>query len=277
VVGRYYFEGTLKDKKREAEGLFSITLQLDDCKVVRKARPGRFVMIWLPGIDEFPLSPSGYNYEDSTLRLTFRVRGEGTKALASLNHGDRVFVRGPYGKGFAIPRANLSREVDVLVLGGGVGVAPLLPLVEALVSSSLRPYVVCGFRSANEALFVDELSKLVGDNLIVATDDGSLGFKGTVVDVARESLSSKNVFYVFACGPEEMLFILHKMLLGKGIRHQMLLERYVKCAVGVCGSCVIDGLRLCREGPVFDDIVLSRLKEFGRFRRSPSGSREPVA
>jgi len=275
VVDRYYFKGKLKDKRREAEGLFSMTLQLNDRKAMRKAKPGRFVMIWLPGIDELPLSPSGY--EDSTLRLTFKVRGEGTKALASLNLGDRVFVRGPYGRGFAIPRANLSREGDVLILGGGVGVAPLLPLVEALLSSSLRPYVVCGFRSVNEALFVDELSKLVGSDLIVATDDGSLGFKGTVVDAARELLSSKNISYAFACGPEEMLFVLHKMLLGKGIRHQMLLERYVKCAIGVCGSCVIDGLRLCREGPVFDDLVLSRLKEFGRFRRSPSGAKEPVA
>jgi len=275
VVDRYYFKGKLKDKRREAEGLFSMTLQLNDRKAMRKAKPGRFVMIWLPGIDELPLSPSGY--EDSTLRLTFKVRGEGTKALASLNLGDRVFVRGPYGRGFAIPRANPSREGDVLILGGGVGVAPLLPLVEALLSSSLRPYVVCGFRSVNEALFVDELSKLVGSDLIVATDDGSLGFKGTVVDAARELLSSKNISYAFACGPEEMLFVLHKMLLGKGIRHQMLLERYVKCAIGVCGSCVIDGLRLCREGPVFDDLVLSRLKEFGRFRRSPSGAKEPVA
>ncbi len=274
-MDRYYFKGKLKDKRREAEGLFSMTLQLNDRKAMRKAKPGRFVMIWLPGIDELPLSPSGY--EDSTLRLTFKVRGEGTKALASLNLGDRVFVRGPYGRGFAIPRANLSREGDVLILGGGVGVAPLLPLVEALLSPSLRPYVVCGFRSVNEALFVDELSKLVGSDLIVATDDGSLGFKGTVVDAARELLSSKNISYAFACGPEEMLFVLHKMLLGKGIRHQMLLERYVKCAIGVCGSCVIDGLRLCREGPVFDDLVLSRLKEFGRFRRSPSGAKEPVA
>jgi len=276
-MDRYYFEGILKDKKGEAEGLFSIILRLNDRKAIRKMRPGRFVMVWLPGIDEFPLSPSSYDYEDLTLGLTFKVRGEGTKALALLNPGDRVFIRGPYGRGFVAPQVDLSREGGVLVVGGGVGVAPLLPLVEALVSLPLRPYVVCGFKRANEALFIDELSKLVGDNLIVTTDDGSLGFKGTVVDVARELMNSKTISYAFACGPEEMLFILHKMFLNKGTRHQMLLERYVKCAIGVCGSCVIDGLRLCKEGPVFDDITLSRLKEFGRFRRSPSGSREPVA
>ena len=277
MVDRYYFEGVLKEKKAEAEGLFSIILQFKDRKVMRKVRPGRFVMVWLPGIDELPLSPSGYDYEGSMLRLTFRVRGEGTKALASLGPSDRVFVRGPYGKGFAIPRADSIHEGPVLVVGGGVGVAPLFPLVKALASFSLRPYVVCGFRSASEAFFIDELSKLVGDYLVIATDDGSLGLKGTAVDIARGLLKSKMFSCAFACGPEEMLYALHGMLLSKGVHHQMLLERYVKCAIGVCGSCVIDGLRLCREGPVFDDVMLSRLKEFGRLRRSPSGAREPVA
>jgi len=277
VVIRYYFEGILKEKKREAEGLFSVILQLNERKAMRKMVPGRFVMVWLPGVDELPLSPSGYGHEDSTLRLTFKVRGEGTRALASLNPGDRIFVRGPYGRGFAMPRLDSSQGGDVLVIGGGVGIAPLLPLVEVLVDSPLGLRVICGFRSAAEALFIDELSKLVSDNLIVATDNGSLGLKGTAVDATRELLVSKDVSYAFACGPEEMLFILHKMLSGKGIRHQMLLERYVKCAIGVCGSCVIDGLRLCREGPVFDDVTLSRLREFGHFKRSPSGSREPVA
>jgi len=274
VVARYYFECVLKEKKREAEGLFSIILQLNERKAVSRMRPGRFVMVWLPGIDELPLSPSGYSYEDATLRLTFKVRGEGTRALASLNPSDKIFIRGPYGKGFAIPRLDVSREEGVLVLGGGVGIAPLIPLVKVLAASFLKLYVVCGFRRASEAFFIDELHKLVGGNLIVATDDGSLGLKGTVVNVARGLLSSKNISYAFACGPEEMLFILHKMLSNKGIRHQMLLERYVKCAIGVCGSCVIDGLRLCREGPVFDNVTLSRLKEFGRFKRSPSGTRE---
>ncbi len=277
MISRYYFECVLKDKKREAEGLFSVILQPNDRKVIRKMAPGRFVMVWLPGVDELPLSPSGYGYEGPTLRLTFKVRGEGTRALASLDPGNKIFIRGPYGRGFTIPHFDPSQKESVLVIGGGAGVAPLLPLVKVLASSSLRPYVVCGFRRANEAFFIDELSKLVGGNLIVATDDGSLGLKGTAVDAAKELLNSKDVSYAFACGPEEMLFVLHKTLLDKGIPHQMSLERYVKCAIGVCGSCAIDGLRLCREGPVFDHVTLSRLKEFGCSRRSPSGSREPIA
>lgn len=277
MVDRYYFKGVLRKKREEGKGLFSIILYFKDRKVVRKTRPGRFVMVWLPGIDELPLSPSGYDYECSILRLTFKVRGEGTKALASLSPGDKLFVRGPYGKGFTIPQLGSMHEEEVLVVGGGVGVAPLIPLIETLASSSLRPRVICGFKSANEALFVDELSKLVEDRLVIATDDGSLGLKGTAVDATRKLLKSKKFSYAYACGPEEMLYVLHKILLSEGVRHQMLLERYVKCAIGVCGFCVIDSLRLCREGPVFDDAVLSRLKEFGLFRRSPSGTKEPVA
>lgn len=276
-MARYYIRGFLRSKKREAENVFSHIVHLNDSKVVRKLKPGRFIMVWLPGNDEFPLSPSLYNCESSIIRLTFKVVGPGTRALASLNPGSTIFVRGPYGNGFA---STLVRESSlkgsVLVVGGGVGVAPLLPLIEALAKASINLHVVFGFRSSIDAFFIDEACKLVGENLTVTTDDGSLGIKGSAVDAVGELLKSKKFSYAFACGPEPMLFKLHKLLSNREVPHQMLIERYVKCALGICGSCVIDGLRLCKEGPVFDDAVLKKMKEFGCFKRLASGVREPI-
>lgn len=277
MVARYYIKGVLKDKKKESESIFSHIVQFNNSKIIRRLKPGRFVMVWLPRSDEFPLSPSFYDHESSTMRLTFRVVGPGTKALASLNPGHTIFVRGPYGNCFIIPPIiKSSHEKSVLVVGGGVGIAPLLPLIEVLARTSMNLHVVCGFKSAVEVFFIDEISKFARENLVVATDDGSVGFKGTVIDAVKELLKLKNFSYAFACGPEPMLFKLHRMLLSEEIPHQMLLERYVKCALGVCGSCIIDGLRLCKEGPVFDDTTLKRLSEFGHFKRLASGIREPM-
>lgn len=276
-MARYYVKGILKDKRKESETIFSHIVYFNDKKMVRKLKPGRFIMVWLPGIDEFPLSPSSYDHESSTVRFTFRVVGLGTKALASLSPGHTIFVRGPYGNGFTmLPITKPWNEKPVLVISGGVGLAPLLPLIKALIRVFVDIHVSCGFKSAIDVFFIDEISKLVGENLTVTTDDGSVGIKGTVVDVVKELLKLKKFSYAFACGPEPMLFKLHKILLSKEVPHQMLIERYVKCALGICGSCVIDGLRLCKEGPVFDDITLRGLSEFGRFKRLASGIREPI-
>ncbi|MEM0217234.1 MAG: dihydroorotate dehydrogenase electron transfer subunit [Candidatus Nezhaarchaeales archaeon] len=276
-MARYYVKGIVTSKKRESENVFSHTIYFEDGKMLRKLKPGRFVMVWLPGCDEFPLSPSFFDHASSTMRLTFRIVGLGTKTLASLNPGQVIFVRGPYGNGFTMPPiTESSSEKSILVVGGGVGIAPLLPLIEVLTRTSLNLHVVCGFKSAIDAFFIDEVSKFIGESLTVTTDDGSVGIRGTAIDAVKELLKRKNFLYAFACGPEPMLFKLHKILSNKEVPHQMLLERYVKCALGVCGSCTIDGLRLCREGPAFNDAVLRRLSEFGRFKRLASGIREPI-
>ncbi|MEM4576881.1 MAG: dihydroorotate dehydrogenase electron transfer subunit [Candidatus Nezhaarchaeales archaeon] len=274
----YYVKCILKEKKEEAKHIFSHTVYFNDKRIVTKLKPGRFVMVWLPGIDEFPISPSGYSLEPLTMKLTFKVRGPGTEALASLRPGDVFFLRGPYGNGFTVPNeVTLKTSNTVLIVGGGVGLAPLMPLIESLISSSLKIHVVCGFKNSGEAFFIKELSSLLGEDLTIATDDGSIGLKGTAVDAVKELLKLKHFSYAFACGPEAMLFKLHSMLLSNGIPHQMLIERYVKCALGVCGSCAVDGILLCKEGPVFNDVVLKSLKEFGQFKRLASGVREPVA
>lgn len=273
----YYVRCSLKSKREEAKDIFSCTFSLDDVKFLQRLMPGRFVMVWLPGIDEFPLSPSDYNVSNSTLRLTFKVRGLGTRSLSSLSVGSSIFIRGPYGNGFKVSKHILQGGSKlVLVAGGGIGLAPLIPLIKDLLQQDVKLHVVCGFRSSNEVFFINEITNLLGDSHTVSTDDGSLGVKGTVVDVVQNLLNKRKVSYVYACGPEMMLYKLHRVLLDKGVPHQMSVERYVKCALGICGACVIDGLRLCKEGPVFNDVHLKGLKEFGRYKRNASGVREPL-
>jgi len=235
-------------------------------------------MVWLPGVDEFPLSPSNYDLGTCTIRLTFKIRGLGTQTLSAMNEGDAVFIRGPYGNGFKIPKELMrGNDKSILVAGGGVGLAPLIPLIKELLHSNIKLHVVCGFRSSNEAFFIDDIASMVDNDFMVSTEDGSIGIKGTVIDLVKELLKQKAFSYVYACGPEMMLFKLHKLLLNKGIPHQMLIERYVKCALGVCGSCIINGYRLCREGPVFDDVKLKKMKEFGHYKRNVSGVRESIS
>ncbi len=242
--------------------------------IIAKIRPGRFIMVWLPGIDEFPLSPSRYDHKSCSIEVTFKIRGEGTRALSLLNVGDKVFIRGPYGNGFKLPK---TRQGYILLVGGGVGLAPLMPLIEELLSRKFKVKIIAGFRSSKAAFFLDRIGKMLDyQKCFIATDDGSLGLKGSAVDVALKVLKEARPSYAYACGPEAMLFNLHKLLLNYNIPHQMLIERYVKCAIGICGSCAINGLRVCKDGPVFTDKVLRTLRDFGFYRRSPSGTREAL-
>ncbi|MEM2025935.1 MAG: hypothetical protein QXW94_06565, partial [Desulfurococcaceae archaeon] len=205
VSTTYYAKFTLISRKEEAHKIFSETFSFEP-NTMRGLRPGRFLMVWLPGIDEFPLSPSDYDVGKRVVKLTFKVRGAGTAALSELSVGNSVFARGPYGNGFTIPRDLHHRSDEdepVLVAGGGVGVAPLLPLIKDLVGKGFNLYVVLGFRSAADSFFVDEVSKLVGDNFAVSTDTGELGVRGTVVDAVNSILRQryKRFSYVYACGP----------------------------------------------------------------------------
>lgn len=266
----YYVRFKVASKECVARNTYSLRLKC--LGFAPRVKPGQFFMVWLPSIDEFPLSPSSIDESKGEVRLTFVVRGDGTRALASRAVGDMIFMRGPYGNGF-----RFTSKSPILIVGGGVGTAPLIPLVKQLSESRRDVHVVVGAKSSSDLVHTDELSRLLGEEKVtVATDDGTAGVKGTSVDASRLLLEKIRFSYVYACGPEPMLFKLHRLLLKLGIPHQMLLERYVKCALGVCGSCLIDGFRLCSDGPVFSSSRLKRMKEFGTFSRTSSGERLPI-
>lgn len=226
----------------------------------RGGSPGQFVMVWIPGVDEVPMSLS---YTGDRGGITVKEVGEATKALSSLHPGDRIGVRGPYGRGWTLP------EGRVLVVGGGVGMAPLMPAAEA-VNDRSRVDIAIGARNVGEIIF-EERSRKASEDVRVTTDDGSYGLKGTVVALASQMMKEKRYEMVLGCGPEVMNKYLLKACQEAGVECQLSLERLMKCGSGLCGSCVIDGLRVCADGPVFFGHEVEKMSEFGRCKRDASG------
>ncbi len=230
---------------------------------VIKARPGQFIMLWVPGVDEFPLALSRTHRKCS---ITVKAVGKGTETLHSMDVGDRLGIRGPYGNGYDLGRG------DALVVMGGYGGASLLPAVEALNRDGCKVRVALGASCSDELLFVDEMSKI--SRLEQCTDDGSAGRHCVVTELAADMLDG--VDRVLTCGPEKMMKKVVDMCVERGLPVQASLERYMKCGMGLCDSCTIDGLQVCRDGPVFKGVELATMEEFGRFERDPTGRRVSI-
>ena len=231
-----------------------------------KIAPGQFFMIWIPGIDEIPMSVSCIN--KNIRGITFRKVGEATNALFNLKEGDKIGVRGPYGNGFEL------KGKKILFVGGGTGVAMIAPAVEEAVRKNISSTVIIGVKNKSELFFEDRFKKC-GAQIYVSTDDGSKGYKGFASDLTKELLSKEKFTSVLTCGPEIMM----KKLLDicKNIPFQASLERYMKCGIGLCGQCCIgEGLRVCKEGPVFDGKMLKDFEDFGVYKRDAAGRKVRV-
>lgn len=235
-----------------------------------QAEPGQFVMIWLPREDE---KPFGFSYLGKETAVSVLRRGEFTKKLHELKKGALIGVRGPYGKGFE------TRGVkNAVIVGGGCGIAIIKPLAEKLKKEKANVTCIVGVKNRVNLFFERELKKF--GNVIVYTDDGTAGKKGFATEGLKEILSRKKgkeekqkIDCVYSCGPELMMLNVFKLCEEKKVKCQLALERYFKCAIGICGQCVIDGMLVCKDGPVFNEKQLRELKEFGAFARKKSGEK----
>lgn len=227
-----------------------------------KSNPGQFVMVWVPGSGEIPLAVSGV--EGDWINITVKNRGSTTKDLHELEVDAKLGIRGPYGNGFSTPT-----EPSLLV-GGGYGIAPLRYLHQKY-SDKARILVVSGASTKEELLFLDELEPVA-----VSTEDGSQGSKGTVLVPLKEVLREENIQKIYTSGPEKMIHQVFDICRKRNLKLEASLERIMKCGVGICGSCLIDGFRVCQDGPVVGLDQLNEFDEFGVWERSFSGSREPI-
>ena len=229
-----------------------------------KANPGEFLMIW-NFYDEKPMSIS--NISDGELSISVKNIGEFTSQLHSLKAGDKIGVRGSYGNGFRTD----FKDKKLLVIGGGVGMAPVTALTHELIKNNDVDVLVAA-TTKDELLFLEDL-KNAGANVHPCTDDGSYGFKGFASDCLNALLEDSTYDYAFVCGPEIMMIGIFNILEDAGIQADYSLERYMKCALGVCGQCCVDntGWRICVEGPVFDSEKIRLIEEFGKYRRDSSG------
>jgi len=242
-------------------------------KLCAKAEPGQFVMVWIPGVDEIPISLSTITPNGLT-SITVAQVGETTKALHQRKRGDVLGIRGPYGKGFTLASGN------VMIVGGGTGLVPLMPLTDKLVKLATKITFLLGAKTKDELLFLDRVNQTlskINAEIVATTEDGSYGLRGVVTDQAEQKLAKKRFDMIYACGPEQMM---HKMFLLAEQYHtpfQASLERIMRCAMGLCGSCVIGKLRVCKDGPVLTSEQLRTVKdEFGRFKRDFQGRKTPI-
>ncbi|PIN69982.1 anaerobic sulfite reductase subunit B [Candidatus Woesearchaeota archaeon CG11_big_fil_rev_8_21_14_0_20_43_8] len=244
---------TILSYQRESADSFTIKVDF-----AVKHEPGQFVQVTLPGIGEAPISICSYS--DKFMELNIREVGDLTKNLAKLKVGDKLFIRGPYGKGY--PMKDLKGN-NVIIIGGGCGVAPLRGIID-YIEQNRADYgdvkLFLGFRTPGDILFQEKI-KGWGKNFDVRisvdklpADSCFAGPVGFVTNMVKnEQIDNKNKV-VFVCGPPIMMDVVIKILKEKWFNDDQIFisaERLMHCALGLCGHCMIHGKYTCLDGPVF--------------------------
>ena len=235
-----------------APDVYRLTLQAP--RIAAQARPGQFVMVRVSdGLDPLLRRPFSIHrsFADGNISLLFKVIGKGTDMLARRCIGDQLDLVGPLGNGFDFPG-----EGPVCLIGGGMGIAPLLFLAEQLHMTGRETrddHVLLGARNKDElALLADEFSSL-GYTVQLATDDGSIGHKGFIPDLLDFILPE--MILVYTCGPHLMMKNVVRQCLQAEVNCQVSLETHMACGVGACLGCTVNGKRglihVCKQGPVF--------------------------
>ncbi|MBD3164654.1 dihydroorotate dehydrogenase electron transfer subunit [Candidatus Woesearchaeota archaeon] len=248
----------IKEIKRENPKTVSIILG----GKIKNYHPGQFIMLWIPGIDEKPFVITYLNKD--SFGVTIEEKGKFTKAAASLKKGDKVGIRGPYGSGFDI------KDNSIIVVGG-LGMAPAMNLIKGIKNS----LIIQGAKTKEMLLFHEDPSLIAAvrknnNRLHKCTDDGSFG-KQCFTTQYLEKLISKEARVVYTCGPEIMIQGIFNICEKHNVECQASLERFMKCGIGICGSCAINDRLVCKDGPVFRSEQIRKLTEFGKFARMKSG------
>ena len=251
-MAKLKMKSTVIEQKMIADGICS--MWLDAKEVAVQAKPGQFISVYSNDKSRVlprPISICEIDREKGTLRIVYRVVGKGTEEFSKAEAGDSFEILGPLGNGFPIEEAKGKK---VLMIGGGIGVPPMLQTAKEIEGEAI---IVSGYR--NQDLFLKEELESAG-TLFIATEDGSVGTKGNVVDAIRENQIEADM--MFACGPKPMLRALKNYALEKGIPCWISMEERMACGIGACLACVcqskdkdehsnVNNKRVCKEGPVF--------------------------
>ncbi|WP_129595753.1 dihydroorotate dehydrogenase electron transfer subunit [Anaerophilus nitritogenes] len=232
--------------KEIAKDIYEIFIEKKDVLIESKA--GQFLHIKCDhhgSLLRRPISIS--SVEDDSLRLVIRRAGKGTEEICTKKEGELLDVLGPLGNGFSIDEFEKS-----IIIGGGIGVAPLLQVAKEINNKNTK--ILLGYR--RDPYLVEEFEKY--GEVEIATEDGSYGYRGYVVDLL-EKIEDEKIKRVYACGPEVMLKIVQKICKDKNISSQLSVEEKMACGVGTCLVCVCKLNKeknayatTCKDGPVFD-------------------------
>lgn len=241
---------TVVSQKCIGTGIYSMWIKTEAAET---AIAGQFISVYCKDKTKLlprPISICQINKEEGTLRIVYRVVGGGTTEMSTYKAGDSIELMGPLGNGF------MQREgKKAILIGGGIGIPPMAQLAAEL-KDKAKVQIVAGYR---DELFLTEELKSNG-TLYIATEDGSTGTKGTVIDAIKEQAVAGDVIY--ACGPTPMLKAIKEYALENGIECQLSLEERMACGIGACLACVcktkekdehsnVNNKRICKDGPVF--------------------------
>lgn len=237
-------------------GIFDMVLQTEN--IAKAAKAGQFVSVYSNDASKLlprPISLCGIDREKGTLRLVYRVTGEGTgtEEFSRLKAGDTVKILGPLGNGFTVVSGKKA-----FLIGGGIGVPPMLQLAKEMKASGEDIQVVMGYRNSDTFL-LEEFEEVA--ETFVATEDGSLGTKGNVIDAIKSEKLNADIIYT--CGPTPMLRALKAYAEENNMECYISMEERMACGIGACLACVcksrekdahtnVNNKRICKEGPVFN-------------------------
>jgi dihydroorotate dehydrogenase electron transfer subunit len=231
-------------------------------RIARAYRPGMFVILWILNYDFLPMSIS--SIDGNLIEITVQKIGEGTAKLFDLKEGDSIGIRGPFGNSW-----NYEDYSNILIVGGGMGIAALTSLIEPLKQNKKNVKVTIGAKDEASLIFADRLLELI-PNTLCSTDDGSRGNKCFVTDTIEDILAKNPIDLIITCGPEVMMKKVFEIAEAKNIEVQASLERKMKCGVGLCGSCCLgtnNDISVCKDGPIFNSKQLKELPRFGTYMK----------
>lgn len=243
---------TVLSQEELTAGIYSMWLQTET--IAADAKPGQFISLYCQDGARLlprPISLCEIDKAGGRLRIVYRVAGEGTKEFSAKKAGDKISVLGPLGNGFPL---SLAEGKTVFLMGGGIGIPPMLETAKQLDADKK---IIVGYR--DKSLFLKEELEQAGA-LFIATEDGSIGTKGNVLDAVRKQALAGDI--IFACGPTPMLRAIKAFAQEQKMECYISMEEKMACGVGACLACVcqskdvdahshVHNKRICKDGPVF--------------------------
>lgn len=251
----------VQEQRQIAAGIYEMWIETE---LAKQAKPGQFISVYTQDKSALlprPISICEIDEEQNRLRIVYRVVGKGTKEFSGYGAGSKIDILGTLGNGFPLAEAAGKR---VFLMGGGIGVPPMLETAKQLAGNTVATDIIMGYR--NNDLFLKEDFEKYG-NVHIATEDGSVGTKGNVMDVIREKNLHADI--ILACGPMPMLKAIKTYAEEQNIPAYISLEERMACGVGACLGCIVktkevdhhshvNNARICTDGPVYlaSDVLL---------------------